>query len=249
MPRPQIVTWLERMQTVEKGDPRMKSQEKLHDLVYWKSRSYLGLVVCLILDSTRKMLSYSQIISKVMAFMGADRRRIEKPVNACLSSYSCFIKIPKIPLCPSSTDLWTVDKRRMDAVVRDHVKAALELFPGFSSNVSVRSYKRKRHAQTCFTTPVATRQSPPELKLFLKRSSITEWQTVPPQPASTNNALRAWPKPAPRPSVQHSNNSNSAESFMRWTSAGPQLLLPAMYPFFWGAQTRQLSVQGCGRAC
>ncbi|KAL6482941.1 hypothetical protein MHYP_G00078130 [Metynnis hypsauchen] len=222
MPRPQIVTWLERMRQAEKSNVLLMSQKKCYKPLCWKSRSYLGLLACIILDSPDKKLSTSQILDKMMAFMAADSKRIEKPVKTCLSSHECFVKFSD-PQCPSATDLWTLDKGRMTKNVKDHVKATLQLFPGFSSKVSVKCNNRREPGLTntiknrCFM-PVDKQvsQELQDFKLFLKRCSTTEWRIValPTRADHYNQTSVAWSNVALKPVVQYSGPF-STESLLK----------------------------------
>uniref|UniRef100_A0A674EGD5 Zgc:113424 n=1 Tax=Salmo trutta TaxID=8032 RepID=A0A674EGD5_SALTR len=102
-----------------------------------KSTTYLGLIAYVIQDSPDKMLTFSQLMDKLGAFLSGDRKGIENNIRVCLSSNDCFVKVPVSPYMPhSKKNFWKVDESQITAkMARRHFKGILDLFPDLSTKV------------------------------------------------------------------------------------------------------------------
>ncbi|XP_055772095.1 forkhead box protein H1-like [Salvelinus fontinalis] len=123
-----------------------------------KSTTYLGLIAYVIQDSPDKMLTFSQLMDKLGAFLSGDRKGIENNIRVCLSSNDCFVKVPVNPYLPhSKKNFWKVDESPITAkMARRHFKGILDLFPELSTKVRMEAEQISERFATS-TTPTLTR--------------------------------------------------------------------------------------------
>ncbi|KAK6324040.1 hypothetical protein J4Q44_G00063790 [Coregonus suidteri] len=125
-----------------------------------KSTTYLGLIAYVIQDSPDKMLTFSQLMDKLGAFLSGDRKGIENNIRVCLSSNDCFVKVPVSPYMPhSKKNFWKVDESQITAkMARRHFKGILDLFPELSTKVRMEADRiSERFAAVYSPTPTLTR--------------------------------------------------------------------------------------------
>uniref|UniRef100_A0AAY5KL36 Fork-head domain-containing protein n=1 Tax=Esox lucius TaxID=8010 RepID=A0AAY5KL36_ESOLU len=113
-----------------------------------KSITYLGLVANVIQDSPEKMLTFTQLMDRLEAFISGDRKGIENNIRVCLSSNDCFVKVPADPYVTySKKNLWKFDESRITAkMARRNFKGILDHFPDLSTKVRKESRERKFEA-------------------------------------------------------------------------------------------------------
>ncbi|XP_026112206.1 forkhead box protein H1-like [Carassius auratus] len=63
--------------------------------------TYLGLIACVIQNAHQKKLTFHELMNAVKTFVDGDRKGIENNIKICLSSNSCFVKVPVNPECPN----------------------------------------------------------------------------------------------------------------------------------------------------
>ncbi|XP_041664078.1 forkhead box protein Q1 [Cheilinus undulatus] len=102
-----------------------------------KSSTYLAKIAVVLQDTPGKMLTFTQLMDKLMPFMCEDRRSVENNIRVCLSTNSCFVKIPVVPnSVDSKRNYWKLDPSKITAkMVRRHFKGILQLFPELASKV------------------------------------------------------------------------------------------------------------------
>uniref|UniRef100_A0A4W5N1B9 Si:ch211-239d6.2 n=1 Tax=Hucho hucho TaxID=62062 RepID=A0A4W5N1B9_9TELE len=124
-----------------------------------KSTTYLGLIAYVIQDSPDKMLTFSQLMDKLGAFLSGDRKGIENNIRVCLSSNDCFVKVPVSPYLPhSKKNFWKVDESQITAkMARRHFKDILDLFPELSTKVRMEAEQISERFATVYSpTPTLT---------------------------------------------------------------------------------------------
>ncbi|KAL2080055.1 hypothetical protein ACEWY4_023848 [Coilia grayii] len=76
--------------------------------------TYLGLIAHVIQNSPNKMLTFGQLMESLSTFVSGERRGLENNVRVCLSSNSCFVKVPVNPEYPNARrNYWKVDESRI----------------------------------------------------------------------------------------------------------------------------------------
>ncbi|CDQ82126.1 unnamed protein product [Oncorhynchus mykiss] len=127
-----------------------------------KSTTYLGLIAHVIQDSPDKMLTFTQLMDKLGAFLSGDRKGIENNIRVCLSSNDCFVKVPVSPYMPhSKKNFWKVDESQITAkMARRHFKGILDLFPELSTKVRMEAEQISERFAAVFSPPKPTLASP-----------------------------------------------------------------------------------------
>nr|XP_046217183.1 forkhead box protein H1-like [Oncorhynchus gorbuscha] len=126
-----------------------------------KSTTYLGLIAYVIQDSPDKMLTFTQLMDKLGAFLSGDRKGIENNIRVCLSSNDCFVKVPVSPyMSNSKKNFWKFDERQITAkMARRHFKGILDLFPELSTKVRMEAEQISERSAAVFS-PKPTLASP-----------------------------------------------------------------------------------------
>ncbi|XP_060916231.1 forkhead box protein H1 [Labrus mixtus] len=116
------------------------SQQRL----FRKSTTYLAKIAVVLQDAPGKMLTFSQLMDKLMPLICEDRRSVENNIRVCLSSNTCFVKIPMVPdLLDSKRNYWKLDTSKITAkMVRRHFKGILQFFPELASKVETENTSR-----------------------------------------------------------------------------------------------------------
>uniref|UniRef100_A0A4W5N4I6 Fork-head domain-containing protein n=1 Tax=Hucho hucho TaxID=62062 RepID=A0A4W5N4I6_9TELE len=124
-----------------------------------KSTTYLGLIVYVIQVSRDKMLTFSQLMDKLGAFLSGDRKGIENNIRVYLSSNDCFVKVQVSPYMPhSKKNFWKVDESQITAkMARRHFKGILDLFTELSTKVRMEAEQiSERFSAVYSPTPTLT---------------------------------------------------------------------------------------------
>ncbi|XP_051519340.1 forkhead box protein H1-like [Myxocyprinus asiaticus] len=96
--------------------------------------SYIGLIASAIQDSQGKMLTFKEIMKTLEPFVFGNRKGAENNIRVCLSSNSCFVKVPVNPEYPNpKKNYWKVDESGITPkMLRRHFKHIIDKFPGLS---------------------------------------------------------------------------------------------------------------------
>ncbi|CAB1350787.1 unnamed protein product [Coregonus sp. 'balchen'] len=121
-----------------------------------KSTTYLGLIAYVIQDSPDKMLTFSQLMDKLGAFLSEDRKGIENNIRVCLSFNDGFVKSVHI----SKKNFWKVDESQITAkMARRHFGGILDLFPELSTKVRMEADRISERFAAVYS-PTPTLNSP-----------------------------------------------------------------------------------------
>ncbi|XP_062343097.1 forkhead box protein H1 [Osmerus eperlanus] len=128
----------------------------VHRRRYQKGTTYLALITQVLQDSPDRMLTFTEMMQKIKLIVSGDRKGLENNIRVCLSTNSCFIKVPMRTDMPlAKKNYWKVDESRItEKMVRRHFKGILEQSPVLSSTVKIEN----RPVELCVTdspTPAA----------------------------------------------------------------------------------------------
>uniref|UniRef100_A0A8C2EJ64 Si:ch211-239d6.2 n=1 Tax=Cyprinus carpio TaxID=7962 RepID=A0A8C2EJ64_CYPCA len=127
--------------------------------------TYLGLIACVIHNAPEKKLTFYELMNAVRIFVDGDRKGLENNIRVCLSSNTCFVKVPINPECPNAKrNFWKVDESKITPkILRRHFGALRDVFPDFYENMEVSSVKnetennratlKRLEAEKKFTSP------------------------------------------------------------------------------------------------
>lgn len=136
---------------------------------YKKGGTYLALIVRVLQDSPRKMLTFNELMYELEALVSGERKGLENNIRVCLSSNKCFVKVPVRADKPAKNNYWRVDESRItEKMVRRHFKGPQPAAPlthrrnvKFSSPFSIESLLKREMTTPRGTFPPLSVSSPP----------------------------------------------------------------------------------------
>ncbi|CAK6949553.1 forkhead box protein H1-like [Scomber scombrus] len=209
---------------------------------YRKSTTYLAMIAAVLQDAPDKMLTFAQLMDKLGPFFCEDRKPVENNIRVCLSTNTCFAKVPVVPdSLDSKRNYWKLDLSQITAkMVRRHFKGILELFPELSSKLETENMSRPSEScsalhspepATCGTVQIRCEvkfSSPFSIESLLKRDSPSA-QASKSSPLSSV-PVRAQQQPWPthnRVGTKRSLSWDCEEPLLLQASAGSFPICPA----------------------
>ncbi|CAB1454037.1 unnamed protein product [Pleuronectes platessa] len=139
-----------------------------------KSTTYLAKIAVVLQGAPSKMLTFTQLMGRLAPLICEDRKSVENNIRVCLSTHSCFVKIPVVPdSFHSKRNYWKLDPGQITAkMVRRHFKGTLQLFPELACKVEPedRSSRTLKHCSDLHS-PEAAACKPAEITRDTKFSS------------------------------------------------------------------------------
>uniref|UniRef100_A0A672KVI1 Si:ch211-239d6.2 n=1 Tax=Sinocyclocheilus grahami TaxID=75366 RepID=A0A672KVI1_SINGR len=131
-----------------------------------------------------------QLMNAVMLFVDGDRKGLENNIRVCLSSNSCFVKVPINPECPYAKHFfWKVDESKITPkILRRHFSGLRDVFPDFYENMEMSSVKNEMENRATCKRPEAENKfsSPFSIESLLQRESIAPLRNRPALCATRN---------------------------------------------------------------
>ncbi|XP_044026808.1 forkhead box protein Q1-like [Siniperca chuatsi] len=196
--------------------PASSSQQHL----FRKSTTYLAKIAVVLQDAPGKMLTFAQLMDRLVPLISEDRKSVENNIRVCLSTNKCFVKIPVVPdSLDSKRNYWKLDPSQITAkMVRRHFKGILQLFPELASKVETERCSALHSPEPASCKAVQIRcevkfSSPFSIESLLKRDS-------PSARASRASPLSSVPV---RVEHTHGHRVGTQRSFS-WGSEEPLLL-------------------------
>ncbi|XP_071357049.1 forkhead box protein H1-like [Trachinotus anak] len=117
--------------------------------LFRRSTTYLAKIAVVLQHAPGKMLTFSQLMDRLAPLLCEDRKSVENSIRVCLSTHSCFVKIPVVPdSLDSKRNYWKLDSSQITTkMVRRHFKGILQLFPELASRVEAEN--RSRPSEHC----------------------------------------------------------------------------------------------------
>nr|XP_043908540.1 forkhead box protein H1-like [Solea senegalensis] len=99
--------------------------------------TYLAKIAFVLQAAPDKMLTFTQLMDRITPVMSEDKKLLGNNIRVCLSTHSCFVKIPvNTKALPSKRNYWKLDSSQITTkMVRRHFKGILQLFPELASKV------------------------------------------------------------------------------------------------------------------
>ncbi|XP_072303213.1 forkhead box protein I1-ema-like [Eucyclogobius newberryi] len=148
---------------------------------FWKSTTYLAKIALILQGAPGKKLTFSQLMYRLAPLFPEDTKAVESNIRVCLSSNTCFVKIPMNPRSPrslnSKKNYWKLDTQQVtEKMVRRHFRGLLEFFPELASKIQTLPSER---ASVCFPEAACKAEvkcevkfsSPFSIESILKRDS------------------------------------------------------------------------------
>ncbi|XP_034456218.1 forkhead box protein Q1-like [Hippoglossus hippoglossus] len=149
--------------------------------LFRKSTTYLAKIAVVLQGAAGKMLTFTQLMDRLAPLICEDRKSVENNIRVCLSTHSCFVKIPVVPdSFHSKRNYWKLDPGQITAkMVRRHFKGILQLFPELACKVETEdmSNRASKHCSDLHSPEAAqiTREakfsSPFSIESLLKRDA------------------------------------------------------------------------------
>ncbi|KAF0024754.1 hypothetical protein F2P81_023556 [Scophthalmus maximus] len=118
-----------------------------------KSTTYLAKIAVVLQAAPGKMLTFTQLMDRLAPLICEDSKSVENNIRVCLSTHSCFVKIPLVPdSFHSKRNYWKLDSSQITVkMVRRHFKGILQLFPELACKVETE--RRSRQSKPCSPLP------------------------------------------------------------------------------------------------
>ncbi|AWP21770.1 putative forkhead box protein H1-like isoform 5 [Scophthalmus maximus] len=118
-----------------------------------KSTTYLAKIAVVLQAAPGKMLTFTQLMDRLAPLICEDSKSVENNIRVCLSTHSCFVKIPLVPdSFHSKRNYWKLDSSQITVkMVRRHFKGILQLFPELACQVETE--RRSRQSKPCSPLP------------------------------------------------------------------------------------------------
>ncbi|XP_077447049.1 uncharacterized protein LOC144067308 [Stigmatopora argus] len=140
-----------------------------------KSGTYLARIAVVLRDAPDRMLTFVQLMERLGLLVPEDRKSIENNIRVCLSTHSCFVKIPLAPDSLGKRNFWKLDLSHVTAkMVRRHFKGLLDFFPELSGRREEPAASVQIRCQLKFSGPFS-------IEALLRRDSPA-WDLPRPQP-------------------------------------------------------------------
>ncbi|XP_043994329.1 forkhead box protein H1-like [Gambusia affinis] len=99
--------------------------------------TFLSKIAIILRNAPNWMLTFTQLMDRLMLLMSRDRKYLENNIRVCLSSHSCFTKVPVIPnSLKRNKNFWKLDCSQITAkMVRRHFGGLLLYFPELASKL------------------------------------------------------------------------------------------------------------------
>ncbi|XP_021180374.2 forkhead box protein H1 [Fundulus heteroclitus] len=139
---------------VSRPNPTSRAQRA----VFKRATTRLAKIALVLRAAPNQMLTCSQLRERLTGRTGDDdKKRVENNIRVCLSSHTCFIKIPMIPdSLNSKKNYWKLDCSQITAkMVRRHFKGLLQLFPELASKLERENPKRPSEQGSAPPSPEA----------------------------------------------------------------------------------------------
>uniref|UniRef100_A0A671N4W2 Si:ch211-239d6.2 n=1 Tax=Sinocyclocheilus anshuiensis TaxID=1608454 RepID=A0A671N4W2_9TELE len=125
--------------------------------------TYLGLIAYVIQNTPEKKLTFYEV------------KKALRIISVCLSSNSCFVKVPINPECPNAKrNFWKVDESKITPkILRLHFSGLRDVFPDFYENMEMYSVKNETENRATCKRPEAEKKfsSPFSIESLLQRES------------------------------------------------------------------------------
>ncbi|XP_039978506.1 forkhead box protein H1 isoform X1 [Xiphias gladius] len=206
--------------------------------LFRKGTTYLAKIAVVLQDAPGKMLTFTRLMDRLAPLILEDRKSVENNIRVCLSTHTCFVKIPVIPDSrDSKRNYWKLDSSQITAkMVRRHFKGILLLFPELASKVETENMSRPsehcsapRSPEPAACKAVQIRcelkfSSPFSIESLLKRDS----PSARPPTASLPSRVPVRAEQQPLPTHRQVGTKRS----FRWDSEEPLLLQasPGSFP-------------------
>ncbi|MED6236125.1 hypothetical protein ATANTOWER_004764 [Ataeniobius toweri] len=124
-------------------------------VVFKRDTTYLAKIAVVLRNAPNQMLTFTQLMGSLILLISEDKKRAENNIRICLSTHSCFIKIPVIPdSLNSKKNYWKLDCSQITAkMVRRHFKGLLQLFPELASKLKTENLNRTSEQKSALPFP------------------------------------------------------------------------------------------------
>ncbi|XP_008330219.1 forkhead box protein H1-like isoform X1 [Cynoglossus semilaevis] len=210
----------------EMQNRRQKFGTQLHlDVLFRKCPTYLAKIAVVLQTAPGKMLTFTQVMDRLVPVLSEDRRSVENNTRVCLSTYLCFIKIPVVPNSPhSKKNYWKLDSSQITAkMVRRHFRGILQLFPELATKMETEAWSAPLVPCSALHSPEPAARKSEENKCEAKFSSPFSIESLLKRDSPTSRSSR----PPPLSSVQVTQVGikrslcwNSAETVLLQASPG-----------------------------
>ncbi|KAG7245008.1 hypothetical protein INR49_023574 [Caranx melampygus] len=137
-----------------------------------KNGTYLAKIAVVLQHAPGKMLTFTQLMDRLVPLICEDRKSVENNIRVCLSTHSCFVKIPVDPNSVDSkrtTGNWI--QSHHSKMVRRHFKGILQLFPELASKVETENRSRASEQHSALHSPDPAACTAVQIRCEVKFSS------------------------------------------------------------------------------
>ncbi|XP_069371916.1 forkhead box protein H1 [Paralichthys olivaceus] len=195
--------------------------------LFRKSTTYLAKIAVVLQGAPGKMLTFTQLMDKLAPLVCEDRKSVENNIRVCLSTHTCFVKIPVIPdSFHSKRNYWKLDSSQITAkMVRRHFKGILQLFPELACKVETED-KSSRAFKHCsdLHSPEAAACKAAQITRETKFSSPFSIESLLKRDAPSARPSRPSPLSSVPLRTKRSLNWDSEEHLLLQTPAGSSLI-------------------------
>ncbi|XP_040909694.1 forkhead box protein H1 [Toxotes jaculatrix] len=200
-----------------------------------KSTTYLAKIAVVLQDAPGKMLTFTQLMDRLAPLICEGRKSVENNIRVCLSTHSCFVKIPVVPdSLDSKRNYWKLEPSQITAkMVRRHFKGILQLFPELASKVETENRSRPSELCSALHSPEPAACKAAQIRCEVKFSSPFSIESIlrrdgPPARPSGSSPLSSVPIRAEQQyrsthrqgGTKRSFTWDSEEALLLQTSAG-----------------------------
>ncbi|KAM3596178.1 uncharacterized protein V6R79_009885 [Siganus canaliculatus] len=210
---------------------------------FWNSTTYLAKIAVVLQEAPCKMLTFTQLMDRLAPLIPEDRKSIVNNIRVCLSSNTCFVKIPVVPdSLESKRNYWKLDLSQVTAkMVRRHFKGILQLFPELATKVETENTSRPSENLPVPSSPEAAACKAVQIQCEVKFSSPFSIESLLKRDSPSARPCRASPLAHVQPGSTH-QQLGTKRSFSR-NSEEHLLLLQAStgstFMFPTGGSTQQ----------
>ncbi|XP_031697516.1 forkhead box protein I1-ema-like [Anarrhichthys ocellatus] len=201
--------------------------------LFRKSTTSLAKIAVVLQGAPGKMLTFSQLMDRLTSLTSLlyeDRKSVENNIRVCLSTNTCFVKIPPVPdLLDSKRNYWKLDPSQITAkMVRRHFKGILQLFPELASKVETENTSRPSEHCSALQSPEPAACRDVQIKCEVKFSSPFSIESLLKRDSPSARASRASPLSTVPVRVEQQPPSThrlvGTKRSFRWNSEEPLLL-------------------------
>ncbi|XP_010789960.1 forkhead box protein Q1-like [Notothenia coriiceps] len=173
------------------SSPASSSQRGL----FRKSTTYLAKIAVILQDVPGKMLTFTQLMDRLAPFISDDKRSVENNIRVCLSTNTCFVKIPVVPdSLDSKRNYWKLDSGHITAkMARRHFKGILQLFPELASKVETENLSKASRNCSAVPSPEPAACRGVQIRCEVKFSSPFSIESLLKRDSPSARASRASP--------------------------------------------------------